>query len=175
MEASTLGVESKLQLPAYAIAHSNTRSLTHWVRPGIEPATSWFLVGFISVVQQWELPQHVHCYVCRWLSLQGWTHSYDLHIDQNIEYLEYLRRFLMAFHPVQIFNYLCTSPPCENRHSIRIWKRILRWQNGLLNILTMNFSGSRFCYVSNWNETQGNLDAAIDLRKILEFPSWCSG
>ena len=25
-------------------AHSNTRSLTHWVRPGMEPASSWILV-----------------------------------------------------------------------------------------------------------------------------------
>ena len=44
--------------------HSNTRSshicdLNHrsipGARPGIEPATSWFLVGFISAVPQWEL------------------------------------------------------------------------------------------------------------------------
>ena len=28
-EVSRLGVESELQLPAYIIAHSNTRSLTH--------------------------------------------------------------------------------------------------------------------------------------------------
>ena len=27
----------------YAIAHSNTRSLTHWARPGIQPASSWTL------------------------------------------------------------------------------------------------------------------------------------
>ena len=29
-------------------SHSNTGSLTHWSRPGIEPATSWFVVGFVS-------------------------------------------------------------------------------------------------------------------------------
>ena len=29
-------------------SHSNARSLTHWARPGIEPATSWFLVGFVN-------------------------------------------------------------------------------------------------------------------------------
>ena len=34
----------------YTIPCSNTRSLTHWVRPGIEPASSWILVGFISTV-----------------------------------------------------------------------------------------------------------------------------
>ena len=32
-----------------------TRSLTHWARPGIEPATSWFLAGFISTVPGREL------------------------------------------------------------------------------------------------------------------------
>ena len=32
----------------YTTAHSNARSLTHWARPGIKPATSWFLVGFVS-------------------------------------------------------------------------------------------------------------------------------
>ena len=37
-------------------SHSNTRSLTPWARPGIEPTTSWLLVGFISGAPQWELP-----------------------------------------------------------------------------------------------------------------------
>ena len=32
----------------YITAHGNTRSLTQWVRPGIEPATSWMLVGFVN-------------------------------------------------------------------------------------------------------------------------------
>ena len=31
------------------------RSLTHWARPGMGPATSWFLVGFVATVPQWEL------------------------------------------------------------------------------------------------------------------------
>ena len=47
MEVLRQDVETELQLPAYTTAHSNTRSLTHWVRPGIEPTTSWFLVRFI--------------------------------------------------------------------------------------------------------------------------------
>ena len=37
-------------------SHSNTRSLTHWARPGIEPASSWILVGFITAESQWKLP-----------------------------------------------------------------------------------------------------------------------
>ena len=38
----------------YTTAHSNTGSLTHWTRPGIEPATLWFLVGFISTAPHQE-------------------------------------------------------------------------------------------------------------------------
>jgi len=39
----------------YTTAHGNTRSLTHWARPGIKPATSWFLVRFISAMPRQEL------------------------------------------------------------------------------------------------------------------------
>ena len=39
----------------YTTAHGNTRSLTHWARPGIEPATSCLLVGFVSPAPRWEL------------------------------------------------------------------------------------------------------------------------
>ena len=34
--------------------HSNVRSLAHRERPGIEPASSWMLVRFISPEPQWE-------------------------------------------------------------------------------------------------------------------------
>ena len=40
MEVPRLRVESQLQLPAYGHSHSNAGSLTHWERPGIEPASS---------------------------------------------------------------------------------------------------------------------------------------
>ena len=32
----------------YTTAHSNARSSTHWARPGIEPKSSWMLVGFAN-------------------------------------------------------------------------------------------------------------------------------
>ena len=41
----------------YTTAHGNARSPTHWARSGIEPASSWILVGFISIVPQQEFPQ----------------------------------------------------------------------------------------------------------------------
>ena len=40
----------------YAAAHGNARSLTHWVRPGIKPASSWILVGLATTEPQCELP-----------------------------------------------------------------------------------------------------------------------
>ena len=36
-------------------SHSNIRSLTHWVRPDIEPTTSWFPVIFVSAAPWQEL------------------------------------------------------------------------------------------------------------------------
>ena len=40
----------------YTTAHGSTRSLTHWARPGIETAPSWFLVRFVYAVSRQELP-----------------------------------------------------------------------------------------------------------------------
>ena len=37
-------------------SHSNMRSLTHWTGPGIEPASSWILVKFVTTEPQQELP-----------------------------------------------------------------------------------------------------------------------
>ena len=64
LEVPGLGVESKLQLPAYTTAtsmqdpslifdlhttvHGNARSLTHWARPGIKPCVLMDTVGFLT-------------------------------------------------------------------------------------------------------------------------------
>ena len=73
MEVPRLGVESELQLPAYTtvtamldpsricnLHHSSWQSqiLKLLSRARDQTATSWFLVGFISIVPQWELPKH---------------------------------------------------------------------------------------------------------------------
>ena len=72
MEVPRLGVESELQLPTYTTATAmpdraltvnymaalgNAGSLTHWARPGIKPATSWILVGFIRHWAMKEMPE----------------------------------------------------------------------------------------------------------------------
>ena len=46
----------------YITTHGNAGSLTHWVRLGIEPESSRMLVGFVSAVPQWELPD-LHFYL----------------------------------------------------------------------------------------------------------------
>ena len=63
MEVPRLRVESELHLLAYThpqqqwiwavsstytTAHGNARFLTHWLRPGIEPASSWILARFVN-------------------------------------------------------------------------------------------------------------------------------
>ena len=70
--SSQARVESELQLLAYTtatatpdlsqsvtytIAHLNPGSLTHWVKPRMEPTISWFLIGFASAVPRGELPK----------------------------------------------------------------------------------------------------------------------
>ena len=70
LEVPRRGVESELQLLptpepqqsriratslTYTTAHSNARSLTRWVRPGIKPSSSWILVRFVSAEPWWEL------------------------------------------------------------------------------------------------------------------------
>ena len=70
VEVPRLGVKLEIQLLAYTTAtamwdlgrvcnlyHSshNVGSLTHWVRPRIEPTSSWILVRFVSTAPQKEL------------------------------------------------------------------------------------------------------------------------
>ena len=43
----------------YTTAHGSARSLTHWERPGIEPTTSWFLVGFVNHCTMTRTPQSI--------------------------------------------------------------------------------------------------------------------
>ena len=58
-----LGVELELQPQqlgiravsvSYTTAHGNAGSLTHGVRPEIEPTSSWIPVGFVTE-PQWEI------------------------------------------------------------------------------------------------------------------------
>ena len=39
----------------YTTAHGNVGSLTHWARPGMEPAALWILVRFVTAEPQQQL------------------------------------------------------------------------------------------------------------------------
>ena len=43
----------------YTTVHGDARSLTHWVRPWIEPASSWILVGFVNHWAMKGTPYHL--------------------------------------------------------------------------------------------------------------------
>ena len=78
----------------YTTAHGNARSLTHWARPWIEPATSWFLVRFVShcttagTTIHFSLMRNCHCpevdiYWLRDLAQSFFTHEMNLHLCQE--------------------------------------------------------------------------------------------
>ena len=56
--------QCRIRVPSltYTTAHGNTGSLTHCARPGIESATSWFLVGFVSAAP-WRKLQEILSYL----------------------------------------------------------------------------------------------------------------
>ena len=57
---------------SYTTVRSSARSLTHWARPGIEPAICWFLVKFVSAAPWQELPPN-----CSWsFSPYTWPDEY---------------------------------------------------------------------------------------------------
>ena len=57
----------------YTEAHGNTGSLTHWVRPRIEPASSWILVGFVTAEPPQELLVYFfRCKKCCSFKVYGW-------------------------------------------------------------------------------------------------------
>ena len=77
----------------YTTAHSIAGSLTHWARPGIEPTTLWFLVGFVTPAPQQKR-----------LSL-SWLHSLLgrkclIFIKFNLLILSF---WLCFWHHIQIF------------------------------------------------------------------------
>ena len=54
----------QIRVATYTTAHGSARSLTYWARAGIEPSTSWFLVGFVNHCATTGTPPEVR--FCRW-------------------------------------------------------------------------------------------------------------
>ena len=92
----------------YTTAHGNTSSLTHWVRPGVKPSSSWILVGFVTAEPQWELQSIVNLNVVIISSLQQndsvnrYTYPFPFRFFSHIYYHRILGRVLCAIQQVPV-------------------------------------------------------------------------
>ena len=60
--------EIQVASATYNTAHVNTGLLTHCMRPGIKPASSWTSVGFITTEPQWEIPSFSEKFLLKFLT-----------------------------------------------------------------------------------------------------------
>ena len=74
----------------YTPVHGNTGSLTHWVRPGIKPTTSWILVGFITTEPQWEI----------WWNENGYSYN------DFLPYFHYIYIYIHTHTYIHIYVYM---------------------------------------------------------------------
>ena len=94
IEVPRLGVKSELQLLTYTMAratrdtscvcdlhHSsrNVRYLTYWVRPGIESASSWILIGFVT---RWA--HHRNSYILTFILKYQQMNTRNISINYSI-------------------------------------------------------------------------------------------
>ena len=82
----------------YTMTHGNSRSLTHWVRPGIKPMSSWTLLGFITTEPWWELHQTPYFTHKRPPNIKGYTHSMMFGRKEEEKTLSDLRFFSPKHH-----------------------------------------------------------------------------
>jgi len=104
----------------YTTAHGNTRSLTHWMRPGIEPVSSWILVRFVTHwattgTPPWnnanEIPKYIsHCWLLKAVSSASVTKS--LHCTQSMLTSALFLRHLLAVYacPPSTSPFLAIAP-----------------------------------------------------------------
>ena len=92
----------------YTTAHNNARFLTHWVRPGIKPASSRMLITFISA-EPWQefLLDHILriCLVCKKPPnyLPKWLYHFALQAAMNKSL--YWFTYSPAFGVISVLNF----------------------------------------------------------------------
>ena len=142
-------------------SHYNAGSLTHWGRPGIEPATSWFLVGFISAAPWWELHGWLFMHPCWTYLILGGLCLFIYFINSSGFSIWYaIETFLVLLsNPYDFYFHSCLitlakisstvlNRSCESRHCALFL--ILR-KNILLFFLMYDFSSR--CSLSVWGYT----------------------
>ena len=78
--------------------------LTHWARPGIEPKSSWVLVGFVTTEPQWE---HWNALV---LFTKGLWKKYSSEVDIITHYNLITHCCLMAYIHIILYNLIYKQP-----------------------------------------------------------------
>ena len=84
--------QSRSTSATYTTAEDNARSLSHWARPGIEPASLWILVRFLSA----ETQQELHLY-CMNFALSTFIFFYKDFKDKKEKFLDFGLFFSMVF------------------------------------------------------------------------------
>ena len=120
----------------YTTAPGNARSLTHWARPGIEPTTSWFLVGFVSAAPGQEFLPYPFQYghflsqpLCRSHSTSFWISLRENRSMCTCIFIESMRgrTFMSLLSPSWTFPYLtvCNYILKETYQLITMYRRSL--------------------------------------------------
>ena len=130
----------------YTTVYGNPRSLTHWARPWIKPATSWLLVGFVSTVPQWEL-----------LCLSFWLSQFKLSITLAAFFNKCIiyscATYKLLFSNLKIYNITCPNNLfwClhSSNYSIPSFSLFSHFKKILLKYSWFT-SCDNFCYTMKW-------------------------
>ena len=119
----------------YTTAHSNPGSVIHWARPGIEPTSSWILVGFVTAEPGWERPDPVF-FLC-WDIFDYWF--YLLTIYRSVQIFCFLigRLYVSQNLPVCLDYPVCQ---CIIFHSLIIFISVKTVMSSLLIMIFSNLS-----------------------------------
>ena len=119
------------------IAHSNTRSLTHWARPGIEPVSSWILVRFVTL---WatrgtlgiSFLNKCSIEVFLWQDFFCWSCYFNIHSDCPSGSLFKRCAYLFLFLHIKSFRSIGRNQDSNSGVNFAVF------------LLTLNFSSSEF-------------------------------
>ena len=128
----------------YTPAQGNTGSLTHWVRPCIETASSWLLVRFVSAAPQQEILHYQSCFLFKAIFFL----ILNVFIILSLDLISFT---IMSLHVVLVIHSL---PRCIKT----LWSVWLFFQKYVI-IMYLNISASLFSLCSPY----GNHSCILDL------------
>jgi len=111
----------------FTTAHGNARSLTHWVRPGIKPMSSWTLIGFIITEPWQELRLHILSITSHQLIKNHnlWTHMRALQAEKKSCTMCVMvwagRHFQVLLDTASIKIWIWNEPPTELQDNFLIY------------------------------------------------------